>query len=464
MVTRADEKAKESAGQGWALRGQAVVTPQEMRPAAVLVRGEQVEAVVAPGEVPAGYRIEDVGDRVILPGLVDAHVHINEPGRTEWEGFETATRAAAAGGITTLMDMPLNSSPVTTTPAAFAEKVAAAAGKLWVDVGFYGGIVPGNANQIAPLARAGVHGFKVFLCHSGIDDFPNATEADLHVALPELSRCGLPLLVHAEMVGPLPPEVEARRATEPRSYAAYLASRPPQWEHDAIQLILRLCDQYGCNVHIVHLSSGESLPTIERARQAGLPVSVETCPHYLFFAAEEIPDGESLFKCAPPIRGREDRERLWKGLRTGMIDTIGSDHSPAPPALKHLETGDLVRAWGGISSLQLTLPVVWTAGRQRGISFVELMNFLARHPAALVGLTGQKGSIDSGFDADLVVFDPEAEFTVDAELLHHRHRATPYQGVRLRGRVERTYLRGQKVYDAARFGTAPRGQVLLRSR
>jgi allantoinase len=463
MVTRQPEKSNDPRAAEWALRGDYVITPDGPRRAAVLVRGETIAAVVAPEEVPAGCPVEDVGERVVLPGLIDTHVHVNEPGRTEWEGFESATRAAAAGGVTTLVDMPLNSSPVTTTPDALRQKQAAATGKLWVDCGFYGGVVPGNIDQVGPLLAAGVLGFKAFLCPSGIDEFPNARPEDLAAVLPVLARAGVPLLVHAELVGPLGPEVEARLTSSPRSYAAYLSSRPDPWEVEAVRLLIALAREHSGRVHIVHLSSAESLPLIAEARATGVPLTVETCPHYLTFAAEEIPDGDPRYKCAPPIRGRDNRERLWEALTAGLIDTVGSDHSPCPPELKHLETGDLRRAWGGIASLQLTLPALCQAIWNRpGVSLVDVVKWLAGRPAELVGLAGRKGALAPGCDADLIVLDLEAEFTVSPDLLHHRHKPTPYEGRRLRGRVEKTFLRGHKVYDAGRFTEGPSGRVLRR--
>ena len=304
MVTRQTENAKPAPGEAWAIGGKRVVTLEGERPAVVLIQGEKITAVLPLESLPAGCPYIDVGERVILPGLIDTHVHINEPGRTEWEGFATATRAAVAGGITTLVDMPLNSSPVTTTASAFQQKLDASQGKLWVDCGFYGGIVPGNADQIEALAEAGVLGFKAFLCHSGIDEFPNTTEADLREAMPRIAAAGLPLLVHAELIG------DGACMSDPRSYSEYLASRPRKWEHDAIELILSLAREFACPVHIVHLSSADALPMIARARGAGVVLTVETCPHYLYFAAEEIPDGDPRFKCAPPIRERENRNRL----------------------------------------------------------------------------------------------------------------------------------------------------------
>jgi allantoinase len=425
-----------------------------------VVEGETIVAVVARETLPASCAVEDAGDRVVLPGLIDAHVHINEPGRTEWEGFTTATRAAAAGGITTLVDMPLNSSPVTTTVDALALKILAAKSKLWVDCGFYGGIVTGISGQVESLHAAGVLGFKAFLCHSGIDEFPSVTVPDLRAVMPALARAGVPLLVHAELTGPSAIS-RPTSASECRSYARHLASRPREWEHDAIKLMIELSRQYGCRVHIVHLSSADALPMIARARGDGLPLTVETCPHYLTFAAEEIPDGDPRYKCAPPIRERENRERLWEGLRQGLIDTIGSDHSPAPPELKHLDSGDVFRAWGGIASLQLALPTVWTEARRRGFEIADLVLWMGHNPAKLVGISARKGEIAPGRDADLVVFDPESTFTVDRMALHHRHRATPYEGRELFGRVGATYLRGRAVYRSTGFSESPWGQTLL---
>jgi allantoinase len=446
----------------WALRGRAVVTPEGVRPAAIIVRGEKIAAVVEPDDVGAGVPITDVGDKLILPGLVDTHVHINEPGRTDWEGFETATRAAAAGGITTLIDMPLNSSPVTTTVAALEKKRQAAAGKLWVDVGFHGGVVPGNAEHIRPLIREGVCAFKAFLCHSGIDEFPNATEADLRAVMPILAEAGIPLFVHAELVSPLPAGVEEHFAANPRSYQAYLATRPPEWEVDAIRLMIDLCREYRCPVHIVHLSAAaEAKPLIKKAKTEGLPLTVETCPHYLTFAAGEFVGADTRYKCAPPIRTQDQQGHLRAMVSAGLVDTLGSDHSPAPPELKHLFDGDLRQAWGGIASLQLLLPAAWTVlgDMLRPARFVSL---LTGRPAAVVGIAERKGAIAAGKDADVIVFDPSAEFTVDSEMLLHRHKATPYLGRQLRGVVDRTYLRGRQIYARGGFVGDPGGQMLRR--
>jgi allantoinase len=440
----------------WALQSRRVVTPEGVREAALLIRDGTILATPAAGQVPGSAPVEDVGDAFVLPGLIDTHVHINDPGRADWEGFETATAAAAAGGITTLVDMPLNSDPVTTTPDALAAKRAAARGRLRVDCGFFGGLVPGNTAMIEPLADAGVLGFKAFLCHSGIDEFPNVTEPDLRAAMPILARRGLPLLVHAELV---PASSAPMSASEPRRYAAWLASRPASFEVDAIALLIRLCREFRCHVHIVHLAASEALPMIAKARAEGLPLTVETCPHYLTFAAEEIPDGDPRFKCAPPIRSAENRERIWEGLRAGLIDTIGTDHSPAPPALKHLETGDLSRAWGGIASLQLALPAVWTEARRRGFALEDLARWMARRPSELVKLDQRKGAVKEFHDADLVIFDPDASFTVDPTALQHRHKPTPYAGRTLLGRVVATYLRGRRIASAGR----PEGDAMGRA-
>jgi allantoinase len=442
----------------WAMRSRRVFTPTVVRPAAVIVNGEQIAAVVEPDTVPAGMPVEDVGDKYLLPGLIDSHVHINEPGRTEWEGFETATRAAIAGGVTTLIDMPLNSSPVTKSVESLRTKQAATAGQLWADCGFHAGIVPGNADQVRPLIAAGVCGFKTFLCHSGIDEFPNATESDLRRVMPILAAAGVPLLVHAEMVAPLSATVEQQFADQPWGYAHWLAMRPPEWEVAAIGMMIRLCREYRCHIHIVHLSASiEAADLILAARAEGLPLTIETCPHYLYFTAEGVPNGDPRYKCAPPIRSGQHREHLRVLVRAGVIDTIGSDHSPAPPGLKHLDDGDLKLAWGGIASLQLLLPAIWTS-----ITNECVFSAMTSRPAALVGIAGRKGSIAPGFDADLVVFDPNAEFVVSAKLLQHRHKWSPYDGQRLRGVVESTFLRGRKVYNNGVFLDKPRGQIILR--
>ncbi len=462
----------------FALSSSRVVFPDGVRPAAVLVEDEAIIGTVSPSAIPDGYVHEHFGDLVIMPGLVDSHVHSNEPGRTEWEGFESATQAAAAGGITTLVDMPLNSSPVTTTVEALHEKLSAAQGKLWVDCGFYAGLIPGNTTDLEPLIEAGVLGVKAFLVHSGIDDFPNATEADLHAAMPVISKHGIPLLVHAELEKRISGNKsrETNKSTihnpksganpqpytlNPQSYSQYLSSRPRNWEHDAIELMIRLCKEYDCRVHIVHLASADAVPMLEQARSSGLPLTVETCPHYLYFAAEEIPDGDTRFKCAPPIREKENRERLWQALKNGVIDFIVSDHSPCPPDMKLPGTGDFMKAWGGVASLQFGLSIVWAEARKRGCSLIDIAGWMSHRPAELVGLHNKKGLLAPGVDADIVVWNPDASFSVTGDMILHRHKVTPYEGTQLWGKVEATYLRGKKIYGEK--GThGPSGRIVLR--
>jgi allantoinase len=365
---------------------------------------------------------------------------VNEPGRTEWEGFATATRAAAAGGVTTIVDMPLNSVPATTTSRALAVKreAARAAG---VDVEFWGGVVPGNAGELDALADGGVLGFKCFMSPSGVDEFVAVEESDLRQALPILKRRGLPLLVHAEW----PPALRPIRASaDRRAYATWLESRPPGAELDAIAILISLCREFRTRIHIVHLATADAVPMLREARREGLPITVETCPHYLTFAAEEIPDGATMFKCAPPVRDRANRDGLWQALIDGDIDLIATDHSPCPPAMKGDD--DFIAAWGGIASLELSLPAVWTGAAARNVPLVRVAEWLCSAPAALAGLQSRKGVIAPGRDADLVIWDPEAEFVVDEARLRQRHKRTPYAGRRLRGRVVETYLRGNVVY------------------
>jgi allantoinase len=370
---------------------------------------------------------------------------MNEPGRTEWEGFATATRAAAAGGVTTVVDMPLNSLPVTTTRAALELKVAASEGQRFVDVGFWGGVVPGNTDALVGLAEGGVLGCKAFLVHSGIDEFPNATASDLLEAMPVLRSHGLPLLAHAELdlgapAGP----------AHSRTYANYLSGRPAFWEDRAIELLIDLCRQTGCAVHIVHLSSASALPALRAARAEGLPITVETCPHYLCLEAESIPDGATHFKCAPPIRSHANREALWQGLFGGVIDFVITDHSPCVPGLKLAERGDFMDAWGGIASLSLGLPTIWTEAARRGATLAQLSRWMSARPAAFAGLAGKKGWIAAGYDADFVVWDPEATFTVTPERLFFRHPISPYLGRELRGVVHQTWLGGREIFDGTR--------------
>lgn len=447
----------------FAIKSSRVVTPDGIINAIVLIENGVIVEVFSPERAIDGVTTYDAGDLVVMPGLVDCHVHLNEPGRTEWEGFETGTRAAACGGSTTICDMPLNSNPVTTTISAFKEKLAAAQNKLEVDCAFWGGVVPGNADQLEILIAAGVKGFKCFLIHSGIDDFPNVTEEDLHQAMPILARHRIPLLVHAELEcgDSHSNEDWSERAS---SYRAFLNSRPRKWENDAIDLMIRLCREHNCPVHIVHLSSSEAIPAIRAAKDEGLPLTVETCPHYLTFAAEEITDGDPRFKCAPPIRERENREKLWEAVMDGTIDFVVSDHSPCTPSLKFLNEGDLQKAWGGISSMQFVLPAVWTQAEKRGATIHQLSSWLSRKPAELLGLEDKKGTIAPGFDADIIVWNPEAETKVEPSMIQHRHKVTPYDGLTLMGKIEKTYVRGLKVFENGEPMNQTVGRMLLQQR
>jgi allantoinase len=422
------------------IRGQRVVTPEGVRAASVHFDAGKIIRVGAWDDLPAGVPLTDVGMSVVMPGIVDTHVHVNEPGRTEWEGFETATRAAAAGGVTTILDMPLNSIPATTTVAALEAKRKAARGKCAVNVEFIGGVVPGNSGELEGLRDAGVRAFKCFLSPSGVDEFPAVDENDLREAFPILARLGLPLMVHAEDPKLLLPGP----AGGSKAYGEYLASRPVESERSAIELLARLMEWCPAPVHVVHLSSAKSLDVVRRARERGLPMSVETCPHYLTFAAEDISDGATEYKCAPPIRGRAEREGLWRALIDGEIDLVASDHSPCPPILKE-PGGDFFSAWGGIASLQLSMAAVWTGARARGINPERIAEWMSAGPARLARLDGRKGMLARGYDADIVVWDPEKSFVVDGALLEHRHAVTPYQGLELFGRVTATFVGGRRV-------------------
>jgi allantoinase len=438
-----------------AVRSSRIVTPEGERAGAVLVDDGRILAIVDAANVPKGTPTEDVGGAVLLPGLVDSHVHVNEPGRTEWEGFASATRAAAAGGVTTIVDMPLNSSPVTTTRDALERKRDAAAGGGQVDCAFWGGLVPGNASELPRLLDAGACGVKAFLCDSGIPEFPPAAESDLRRALPVLAERGKPLLVHAELAHQAKPS-----AGDPRRYSTWLESRPPSWESEAVALLLRLCRELRARIHVVHLSAAAAASLVAEAVREGVPLTAETCPHYLALAAEEIGDGRTEYKCAPPVRERSNQDALWAALGQGAIGMVVSDHSPCAPELKRGERGDFVAAWGGIASLQLALPVVWTEARRRGVPLARLASWMAEAPARLAGLGGRKGRIAPGFDADLVAFDPDAGFDVRVEALHHRHPVTPYLGRRLDGVVRKTWLRGRAVYDQSSFAARPSGALL----
>lgn len=436
------------------IRSSRVVTPSGIVPATIVFETSGRIARIDTYQSSAT-EILDVGDLTVSPGLVDCHVHINEPGRTEWEGFATATQAAAAGGVTTLVDMPLNCIPVTTSADALAHKISACRDQLHVDVGFWGGVVPGNVEALDGLAEGGALGCKAFMVHSGIDEFPNASESDLRRALPELKRLGLPLLAHAEL------DLGAPAFGDPLRYASYLASRPCAWEDEAIRLLVRLCEATGCAVHIVHLSSASAIPIVRAAKQAGLPISAETCPHYLCLSAEHIPDGATHFKCAPPIRERENCEQLWQALMEGVIDFVITDHSPCTPALKLPERGDFQAAWGGIASLSLGLSSIWSEASRRGATPVQMARWMSETPARFAGLAARKGRIAPGYDADLVVWDPDESFVVETRDLHFRHKLSPYVGRTQRGRVRMTLLGGEIVHrDGATLGD-PRGKLLL---
>jgi allantoinase len=437
-----------------------IVTPQGTRPGALLVEAEKIRAICSLSEIPADAIAHDCGDDALLPGLVDTHVHINQPGRTEWEGFQTATRAAAAGGYTTLVDMPLNCLPETTTVAALEEKRASARGQCFVDWAAWGGAVADNQQHILPLARAGVLGFKCFLIYPGCDGFTMIDQQQLEAALPFIAESGLPLLVHAELAGPIDAAMEGLRDADWRSYATYLASRPDQAELEAMRLMIRLCREYRFRLHIVHLSTSLALEDLRAARAEGLPVTVETCPHYLHFAAEEIADGATLLKCAPPIRGKENQQQLWQGLCTGTIDMIVTDHSPCPPAMKREDTGRFDQAWGGIASLSLALSIINTECDSRGLTLDHIARWMSSAPAALAGISRRAGALQAGREANFVIFDTGGEVTVTADRLHYRHAISPYLNETLRGAVKATYLRGEAAYREGSFAPRPSGREL----
>jgi len=453
-------------------RSTRVLTAQGLAPAALVVEGERIAAVSDWSGVwsaaPSGAILRDFGNAVLLPGLVDSHVHINEPGRTEWEGFSTATQAAASGGVTTLVDMPLNCVPETTSVEALEAKRSAAGSKAWVDWAAWGGVVRGNADSLPALTAAGVPGFKCFLIHSGIDGFAWVDEPELRLALAHLKGTGLPLLAHAEVVGPVNDATDALNAAgaDWHKYSTYLASRPDAAEVEAIALLIRLAEEFTTPIHIVHLASARALPILTAARTRGVPITVETCVQYLWFAGEEIPDGATEYKCAPPIRSKENREALWTALDEGLIDMVTTDHSPCPPAMKRREEGRWDLAWGGIASLGLALPVMTTALARRGVDLNAAMERIAAWMAAatarLAGLSGKKGTLVPGADADFVVYDPDAAWIVSAEHLHFRHKLSPYLGAKLQGRVLETWMRGEQIFAADEFIGNPRGRELVR--
>ncbi|MFE0400708.1 allantoinase AllB [Streptomyces nigra] len=437
------------------LRSTRVITPEGTRPASVAVAAGKITAVLPyDAGVPSGARLEDLGDDVLLPGLVDTHVHVNDPGRTEWEGFWTATRAAAAGGITTLVDMPLNSLPPTTTVDHLRVKRKTAADKAHVDVGFWGGALPGNTGDLRPLHEAGVFGFKAFLSPSGVDEFPHLEQDQLARSLAEIASFGGLLIVHAED----PHHLDAAPQRGGPRYADFLASRPRDAEDTAIARLIDQARRLDARVHVLHLSSADALPLIAEARRDGVRITVETCPHYLTLTAEEVPDGASEFKCCPPIREAANQDLLWQALADGTVDCVVTDHSPSTAELK---TDDFATAWGGISGLQLSLAAVWTEARRRGHGLEDVVRWMSTRTAELVGL-GQKGAIEAGRDADFAVLAPDAAFTVDPAALQHRNRVTAYAGRTLHGVVRSTWLRGERIYSDGEF-TGPKGRLLTRA-
>lgn len=435
------------------VRGQRVLTPEGLKPASLHIHDGRLTQVSGADDLPRGADVLDAGDDLVTPGIVDSHVHINEPGRTEWEGFRTATEAAAAGGITTVVDMPLNCIPATVSRAAAEEKLAALGSQLQVDVAFWGGVIPGNERELAGLAQFGVPGAKCFLCPSGVDEFPHVSREDLEVALPILRDLNRTLLVHAEAPGPLAKAEAAQAGRDPNAYSTYLHSRPNEAEDEAIAMIIELCKKHRARAHIVHLSSASAIPLLAKAQAEGVRISAETCLHYLAFTAEEIAAGATHFKCSPPIREASNRERLWQGLEAGTLSMVVSDHSPCNPALK---AGDFMHAWGGISSLQLGLSVLYTLATERGIPLEQIWKWNSQNTAELAGLGQRKGRLAKGYDADFVIWSDTETVTVQAEHLRHRHKVSPYLGRTFNGRVKQTYVRGDLAYPS----TKPVGSFL----
>ncbi|GAA1443437.1 allantoinase AllB [Nocardiopsis tropica] len=442
-----------------AVRARRAVTPEGVRPVTVGVRDGRVVDVLVGDRAPliARREITLAEDEVLLPGLVDTHVHVNEPGRTEWEGFASATGAAALGGVTTLLDMPLNSVPPTTTVAGLDAKRAAAEGKLAVDVGFWGGAVPensrpGDTKELTALWERGVFGFKAFLSPSGVDEFGHLSPEELLTAAEAVGEFGGRIIVHAED----PAVLETAPPASGRDYADFLASRPDTAEHAAIARVIEVARRTGTRAHVLHLSSASALPLIAQARADGVPLTVETCPHYLTLEAEAVPAGATQFKCCPPIRDSANRDLLWRALRDGLVDCVVSDHSPSTPDLKDLDTGDFGTAWGGVSGLQVGFAAVWTEARRRGVDLVDVVRWMSSAPARVAGVRN-KGAIRVGHDADFAVVAPEESFRVDVRALRHRNPVSPYDGADLVGRVRRTVLRGE---DVGPSGAA--GRMLLR--
>jgi allantoinase len=399
---------------------------------------------------------EDFGNAVIMPGVIDVHVHVNEPGRTEWEGWETATQAAAAGGTTTIIDMPLNASPVTTTLNAFQQKLDSTKGKMNVNVGFYAGLIPGNSQHLEAMIQAGVVGVKCFLTHSGIDEFPNVTEKDLDEAMPIIAKYNVPLLAHCELYTD---EITCDFENNPTSYQHYLASRPKQWENDAIDLMIRMCRKHNCPVHIVHVASAEALSKIETAKKEGLPITAETCTQYIYFNAEDIPDANCIYKCAPPIREKSNNVQLKKAFLSGVLDFITTDHSPAPPNIKEMESGNLKKAWGGIAGIQFLLNGSWTA--LKGIMTLEQFIPLVTSKPARFIKANSKGTIAITYDADFVIWNPEETSFIKEEDIFFRYKISPYIAQTLTGVVIETIVNGATVYQNKSIQNKNKGQWLL---
>ncbi|XP_026200559.1 allantoinase, mitochondrial isoform X2 [Anabas testudineus] len=441
-----------------AVKSRRVLIGNEVCPAVIVIKDGKIHQILSDSKFSedVGCEVLDVGNNVVMPGIVDCHVHVNEPGRTTWEGFWTATRAAAAGGVTTIVDMPLNSIPPTTTLSHFREKQQEATGKCFVDTAFWGGVIPGNQQELRPMIQAGVAGFKCFLIHSGVEEFPHVTDVDLHSAMKQLQGTGSVLLFHAEL-----DLQQETKDTDPSQYSTFLQSRPDVMEVEAVRMVTELCLQYKVRCHIVHLSSTKSLKLIQKAQQAGAPLTVETTHHYLSLCAEHIPAGATQFKCCPPIRGANNQEQLWSALKAGQIDMVVSDHSPCTPDLKKMDSGDFTQAWGGISSLQFGLPLFWSSARKRGFQLSDVVRLLSRKTAQLCSLDNQKGTLAPGYDADLVIWEPERTFQVEEGSIHHKNKLTPYLGTTLQGVVYATILRGQLVYREGSFCPEPLGKHLF---
>ena len=431
----------------------------ELITAAVIFSDGIITAIVNIDEIPAHCQSTDMGDLVIMPGLIDTHVHINEPGRTDWEGFNAATQAAAAGGITTVIDMPLNCIPVTTTLDAVEVKHKCLEKQMWVDIGFHGGVIPDNEDELDAMIAAGINTFKAFMIDSGVDEFPASDSATLDKAMPILAKGNATLLVHAELDSCL----KEYTPKDNSSYQEFLDSRPDAWEVNAIEEIIRLSKKHNCKAHIVHLSSAKAIGLIKQAQLDGIRITAETCPHYLTLSSDSIPDGDGRFKCCPPIRDDDNQNELWKALEDGTIAFIVSDHSPCTPALKRLEDHNLWEAWGGISSLQFGLSLIWTAIQKRGYTIAHLVKWMCERPACLVNLENYKGKIKKGYQADFVIWNPEASHKINKKDILHKNKLSAYEHHIVSGVVEQTILRGEIIFNRneTNFHNNPKGKALF---